>query len=123
MNSYYLSGSNTNQYRIEQTTAPTFTMYYQNMQTLVNTSQSLSAEYTSSESLIKFDANISGAIDGGEYRAYMKDGDSNDVWYGTFKVFESASLDTSQYNSHLDSVLVFLDAILENISPNCVSPV
>ncbi len=102
MNSYYLSGSNTNQYRIEQTTAPTFTMYYQNMQTLVNTSQSLSAEYTSSESLIKFDANISGAIDGCEYRAYMKDGDSNDVWYGTFKVFESASLDTSQYNSHLD---------------------
>lgn len=102
MNSYYLSGSNTNQYRIEQTTAPTFTMYYQNMQTLVNTSQSLSAEYTSSESLIKFDANISGAIDGGEYRAYMKDGDSNDVWYGTFKVFASASLDTSQYNSHLD---------------------
>jgi hypothetical protein len=73
------------------------------MQTLVNTSQSLSAEYTSSESIIKFDAEISGAVDGGEYRAYMKDGDDNNVWYGTYKVFASASLDTTQYKSHLDN--------------------
>ena len=102
MNSYYLSGSNTNTFRIEQTSEPTFTMYYQNMQTLVNTSQSLSAEYTSSESLIKFDANIVGAIDGGEYRAYMEDSGSNKVWYGTFKVFASSSNDTSEYKSQLD---------------------
>ena len=103
MNSYYLSGSNTNTFRIEQTTEPTFTMYYQNMQTLVNTTQSLSAEYTSSESIIKFDAEISGAIDGGEYRAYMEDSGSNKVWYGTYKVFASASNDTSEYKSHLDN--------------------
>ena len=95
--------TNTNTFRVEQTTSPTFTLYYENMQTLVDTTQSLSAEYTSSESIIKFDAEISGAIDGGEYRAYIKDGDDNDVWYGTFKVFSSASLDTTQYKSHLDN--------------------
>ena len=103
MQSYYLSGSNTNVFRVEQTTSPTFTMYYQNMTTLTDVSQSLTAEYTSSESLIKFDAEIEGAIDGGEYRAYMEDGDDNKVWYGTYKVFSSASLDKSEYKSHLDN--------------------
>ena len=102
MQSYYLSGSNQNVFRIEQTTSPTFTMYYENMTTLTDVSQSLTAEYTSSESIIKFDAEISGAIDGAEYRAYLEDGNSNKVWYGTYKVFASASLDKTEYNSHLD---------------------
>ena len=102
MKSYYLSGSNQNVFRIEQTTSPTFTMHYENMMTLTSVTQSLEAEYTSSESIIKFDADISGAIDGGEYRAYMEDGDDNKVWYGTYKVFSSASLDKSAYKSHLD---------------------
>lgn len=103
MQSYYLSGSNQNVFRIEQTTSPTFTMNYQNMETLVNVTQSLSAEYTSSESILKFDAEISGAYDGAEYRAYLEDGDSNKVWYGTYKVFSSASIDKTQYKSHLDN--------------------
>ena len=103
MQSYYLSGSNQNVYRIEQTTAPTFTMYYENMQTLTEVTQSLTAEYTSSESIIKFNAEISGAVAGGEYRAYLEDGSSNKVWFGTYKVFESASADKSEYNSHLDN--------------------
>jgi hypothetical protein len=103
MQSYYLSGSNQNVFRIEQTTSPTFTMYYQNMTTLTDVSQSLTAEYTSSESIVKFDAEISGAYDGSSYRAYMEDGDSNKVWYGTYKVFASASLDKTEYNSHLDN--------------------
>lgn len=103
MQSYYLSGSNQNVYRIEQTTAPTFTMHYENMQTLTEVTQSLTAEYTSSESIIKFDAEISGAVAGGEYRAYLEDGSSNKVWFGTYKVFESASADKSEYNSHLDN--------------------
>jgi hypothetical protein len=102
MQSYYLSGSNQNVYRIEQTSSPTFTMYYENMQTLTEVSQSLTAEYTSSESIIKFDADISGAIDGGEYRAYLEDGSSNKVWFGTYKVFASSSVNTTEYNSHLD---------------------
>ena len=103
MKSYYLSGSNTNVFRIEQTTSPTFTMYYENMMTLTDVSQSLTSEYTSSESIIKFDAEISGAYDGSEYRAYMEDGDSNKVWHGTFKVFASQSLDKTEYTSHLDN--------------------
>lgn len=103
MQSYYLSGSNQNVFRIEQTTSPTFTMYYENMTTLTDVSQSLTAEYTSSESIIKFDAEISGAYDGAEYRAYLEDGDSNKVWYGTYKVFSSASLDKTEYKSHLDN--------------------
>ena len=103
MNSYYISGSNSNTFRIEQTTSPTFTMHYENMMTLGDVTQSLSAEYTSSESIIKFDAEISGAYDGAEYRAYLEDGDSNKVWYGTYKVFASASIDKSEYKSHLDN--------------------
>jgi hypothetical protein len=102
MKSYYLSGSNQNTFRIEQTTNPTFTMHYENMMTLTDVTQSLSAEYTSSESIIKFDAEISGAYDGAEYRAYLEDGDTNKVWYGTYKVFSSASIDKSEYKSHLD---------------------
>lgn len=97
MQSYYLSGSNQNVFRIEQTTSPTFTMYYENMTTLVDTTQSLSAEYTSSESLIKFEANISGALGGEQYRAYIKDGDGAEVWNGTYQVIASASLDKSDY--------------------------
>lgn len=103
MQSYYLSGSNTNTFRVEQTTNPTFTMYYENMMTLSDVTQSLQAEYTSSESIIKFDAEISGAYDGAEYRAYLEDGSSNKVWFGTYKVFSSASLDKTQYKSHLDN--------------------
>lgn len=103
MNSYYISGSNSNTFRIEQTSSPTFTMHYENMMTLSDVTQSLSAAYTSSESLINFDAEISGAYDGAEYRAYLEDGDSNKVWYGTYKVFASASLDKSEYKSHLDN--------------------
>ena len=103
MQSYYLSGSNTNTFRIEQTSSPTFVMYYENMQTLTEVTQSLTAEYTSSESIIKFDANISGAVDGGEYKAYLEDGDSNRVWFGTYKVFSSSSIDKTQYKSHLDN--------------------
>jgi hypothetical protein len=102
MKSYYLSGSNENVFRIEQTSSPTFTMHYENMMTLQEVTQSLQAEYTSSESIIKFTADISGAYDGGEYRVYMEDGNSNKVWYGTYQVFQSQSLDKSQYNSHLD---------------------
>jgi len=103
MNSYYLSGSNQNVFRIEQTTAPTFVMHYENMETLLEVTQSLTAQYTSSESLLKFDAEISGAYNGAEYRAYLEDGDSNKVWYGTYKVFSSASIDKSEYKSHLDN--------------------
>ena len=103
MQSYYLSGSNQNVFRIEQTTSPTFTMHYENMMTLTSVTQSLEAEYTSSESIIKFDAEISGAYDSAEYRAYLEDGDSNKVWYGTYKVFSSASIDKTQYKSHLDN--------------------
>ena len=75
MQSYYLSGSNTNTFRIEQTTNPTFTMHYENMMTLTDVTQSLSAQYTSSQSIIRFDAEISGAYDGAEYRAYLEDGE------------------------------------------------
>ena len=103
MQSYYLSGSNQNVFRIEQTTSPTFTMHYENMMTLTSVTQSLTAEYTSSESIIKFTSDISGAVDGGEYRAYLEDGDDNKVWYGTYKVFSSSSLDKSAYKSHLDN--------------------
>ncbi len=103
MQSYYLSGSNTNTFRIKETNNPTFTIYYENMQTLTEVTQSLNAEYTSSESIIKFDADIDGAIDGGQYRAYLEDGDNNEVWNGTYKVFSSASLDKSVYQSKLDN--------------------
>jgi hypothetical protein len=103
MQSYYLSGSNQNVFRIEQTTSPTFTMHYENMMTLTSVTQSLTAEYTSSESIIKFTSDISGAVDGGEYRAYLEDGADNKVWYGTYKVFSSSSLDKSAYKSHLDN--------------------
>jgi len=97
MQSYYLSGSNQNVFRVESTTSPTFTMYYENMTTLADTTQSLSAEYTSSESIVKFTADISGAMDGDQYRAYMKDGVDEIVWNGTYQVIASSSLDKSNY--------------------------
>lgn len=101
MQSYYLSGSNEVVIRVESTTSDTFTLNLQNMETLLNTTQSLSAEYTSSESILKFTADISGAYEGAEYRAYITDGDSNNIWNGTFGVFESASVDKSSYVNQL----------------------
>ena len=101
MQSYYLSGSNTNTFRIEQTTSPTFTMYYENMETLVDTTQSLSAEYTSSESLLKFTPTIPSASEGDNYRAWITNGNGDKIWYGTFQVFTSQSLDKSNYTNQL----------------------
>jgi hypothetical protein len=96
MQSYFLSGSNLVTIRVQDTDAIGLTLYLQNMETLLNTTQSLSAEYTSSESLLKFTPNISGSYLGAEYRAYITDS-TGSIWNGTFQVFASSSVDKSDY--------------------------
>lgn len=96
MQSYFLSGSNLITIRVEETNNTGLVLHLQNMETLVNTTQSLSAEYTSSESILKFTPTIAGAYVGGEYRAYITD-NTGSIWDGSFQVFASSSLDKSDY--------------------------
>lgn len=96
MQSYFLSGSNLVTIRVENTDNTSLVLHLQNMETLVNTTQSLSAEYTSSEGILKFTPTINGAYVGGEYRAYITDS-TGSIWDGSFQVFASSSLDKSDY--------------------------
>lgn len=101
MQTYHLSGSNQVVIRVEDMVTGSLTLYLQDMTTLVDTSQSLSTEYTSSESLLKFTPTIPSASEGSEYRAWIENGDEEKIWFGTFQVFTSASLDKSNYENQL----------------------
>jgi hypothetical protein len=101
MQTYHLSGSNQVVIRVEDAVTGSLTLYLEDMTTLVDTSQSLSAEYTSSESLLKFTPTIPSASEGDDYRAWITNGNGDKIWYGTFQVFTSQSLDKSNYTNQL----------------------
>lgn len=108
MQGYYLTGSNLFTIRTQDMTGtPTLTLKLEDMYTLQNTTSSIS-NYTfdTYENLLQFTASISGAIVGGEYRAYLLSGSTN-IWNGSIQVYQSESLNTTytnqnnQYVSHI----------------------
>lgn len=101
MQTYHLSGSNQVVIRVEDAVTGSLTLHLQDMTTLVDTSQSLSTEYTASEGILKFTPTIPSASQGDEYRAWITNGVDSKIWYGTFQVFTSASLDKSNYTNQL----------------------
>lgn len=97
MISYYLSGSNLMTIRVRDNVSNSYTMSYQDMYLLTNSTQSLNSfTYDSDESLLGFTASISGAIYGSEYRSTLRDSAGNDVWCGTFNTFATASTTQSK---------------------------
>lgn len=96
MQSYYLSGSNLVTIRVAQNVANSYTMSYQDMYLLTNTTQSFSDfTYNSDESLLAFTASINGAIYGSEYRATLNDDSGSTIWNGTFNTFATSSITAS----------------------------
>lgn len=97
MQSYYLTGSNLVTIRVKDNTTNSYTMSYQDMYLLTNSTQSFSQfDYNSDESLLSFTASISGAIYGSEYRGTLRDSSGNDIWHGTFNTFATASTTASK---------------------------
>ena len=97
MHSYYLSGSNLVTIRVKDNTSNSYTMSYQDMYLLTNSTQSFNDfTYDSDESLLGFTASINGATYGSEYRATLRDDAGNDVWHGTFNTFATASTTASK---------------------------
>lgn len=97
MQSYFLSGSNLVTIRVKDSTSNSYTMSYQDMYLLTNTTQSFNDfTYDSDESLLGFTASINGATYGSEYRATLRDNVGNDVWHGTFNTFSTASTTSSK---------------------------
>jgi hypothetical protein len=92
---YYTTSSYTNVWTIR--TEPieskiTLKLNLQDMFLLKNTSSSISTyTYDTYESLLSFSASISGAIDGGEYRATITSG-STEVWHGSVQVYGTGSI-------------------------------
>ena len=102
MQSYYLSGSNLVTIRVAQNVANSYTMSYQDMYLLTDTTQSFNSfTYNSDESLLAFTASISGAKYGSEYRAYLNDNSGSTIWNGTFNTFGTSSVTKSIYETQI----------------------
>lgn len=111
MLTYIQSGSNVFTLRTEPTASSDFTMSLQDMTRLVNFTASLSdTTYNGYESLLSFTASISGALVASEYRAVIKNGDT-EIWHGSIQVYvtqsednESKSVYTSQNQQYISNV-------------------
>jgi len=102
MQSYYQSGSNLISIRVKDNTSNSYTMSYQDMYLLTNTTQSFSNfTYDSDESLLQFTASISGARYGSEYRATLLDESGSVVWNGTFNTFSASFVEKSVYETQI----------------------
>jgi hypothetical protein len=102
MQSYYLSGSNLVTIRVAQNVANSYTMSYQDMYLLTNTTQSFNSfTYNSDESLLAFTASIAGATYGAEYRATLNDDSGSTIWNGTFNTFATSSVTKSIYENQI----------------------
>jgi len=111
MLTYIQSGSNVFTIRTEPTASSDFTMSLQDMTRLVNYTASLNGiTYNGYESLLSFTASISGALVGGEYRAIIKNGDT-EIYHGSIQVFvtqseepQSKSVVTNQNQQYISNV-------------------
>jgi hypothetical protein len=114
MLAYYISGSNNYSIRTQPTGSSVLTLQLQDMYTLKNYSSSLgSYTYNPYESILNFTASISSAIIGEQYRAYINSGTSS-IWYGSFSVFASQSIDKPNYTNQLGVEEVYVSNETEN---------
>ena len=97
---YYISQSNDFTIRTEDTGSNEFTMSLTDMMGLNTFTASLSGvTFTPYENILAFTASISGAIVAGEYRAYIENPPSGNIWHGSIQVFASQSVDKAVYEN------------------------
>ena len=103
MLSYYISQSNSYTIRTQDTSSNQFTMSLTDMYLLTDTTASLiSASFTPYENLFAFTASISTSIVSGEYRARLfNSGSSDPIWHGSIQVYQSQSVDKSDYETQI----------------------
>jgi len=102
MLTYIISGSNQYQIRTKPSGSNEWTMSLQDMTRLTNSTASLSGvSYDGYESILGFTASISNAVVGEEYRATIINSGSGIVWNGTINVFQSQSVDKTEYTNQI----------------------
>ena len=102
MQNYFQTGSNLVTIRVKDNVANSYTMSYQDMYLLTETTQSFNDfTYNSDESLLAFTASISGAMYGSEYRATLQDDSGSVIWNGTFNTFATSSTEKATYQTQL----------------------
>lgn len=115
---YYTTSSYANVWTIRTepiaSSSVSLSLNLQDMFLLKNTSSSISNySYDRYESLLSFSASISGAIEGGEYRATIISG-STTVWHGSVQVYGTGST----YNMDKADYLNQNTQYISNVSAN-----
>jgi hypothetical protein len=101
---YYTTGSNSWTIRTSPiaSSSVSLSLHLQDMYLLTDTSSSISTySYDNYESLLSFSASISGAIEAGEYRAYITSG-STTLWHGSVQVYGTGSSDNMDKADYLN---------------------
>lgn len=105
MLTYFISGSNDYNIRVSQTTSNAFTMSLQDMTRLTNTTASLTGvSYNNCESMLSFTASISDEFIGEEYRMVITNG-IDTLYNGSVQVFASQSIDKPVYKTQNDEFI------------------
>lgn len=114
MLTYIQSGSNGYTLRTEPTASSDFTMSLQDMTRLVNFTASLSnVSYNGYESMLSFTASISGALVASEYRASIKNGDT-EIWHGSVQVFVTQSEENTSKSIYTNQNQQYISNVTQN---------
>ena len=107
MLTYYLDIDNTYTIRTMPTSSNSFTLVLQDMTELRNEEAILSdISYDGYESMLTFEALITSASIGAEYRATLIDnGVSQSIWNGSIQVYSSQSIDKPVYKTQNDQYI------------------
>lgn len=118
MLTYYSSSYNVWTFRVQPTGSANLTMHLQNMETLVNTSASISNyTYDPYESKLAFTGSqiptlVSASV-GEQYRAYISDTTCS-IWHGSISVFTSQSVNKSSYVNQIPLQDVYVSNVTDN---------
>ena len=118
MLTYYSSSYNVFTFRVQPTGSSNLTMHLQNMETLVNTSASISNyTYDPYESKLAFTGSqiptlVSASV-GEQYRAYISDTTCS-IWHGSISVFTSQSVNKPTYVNQIPLQDVYVSNVTDN---------
>lgn len=118
MLTYYSSSYNVWTFRVQPTGSSSLTMHLQNMETLVNTSASISNyTYDPYESKLAFTGSqiptlVSASV-GEQYRAYISDTTCS-IWHGSISVFTSQSVNKPTYVNQIPLQDVYVSNVTDN---------
>lgn len=118
MLTYYSSSYNVFTFRVQPTGSSNLTMHLQNMETLVNTSASISNyTYDPYESKLAFTGSqiptlVSASV-GEQYRCYISDTTCS-IWHGSISVFTSQSVNKPTYVNQIPLEDVYISNVTDN---------